>query len=77
MQRKSLKRLESARKILGSMNVFCSDKTGTLTEGTISLHDCVDYEGKTNDTVKKYAYLNSMLETGFTNPIWMRAWRRH
>ena len=63
-----VKRLESIENF-GSMNVFCSDKTGTLTEGTISLHDCVDYTGKTNDTVKKYAYLNSMLETGFTNPI--------
>jgi len=63
-----VKRLESIENF-GSMNVFCSDKTGTLTEGIISLHDCVDYEGKTNDTVKKYAYLNAMLETGFTNPI--------
>ena len=63
-----VKKLDSIENF-GSMNVFCSDKTGTLTEGTISLHDCVDYEGKTNDTVKKYVYLNSMLETGFSNPI--------
>jgi P-type Mg2+ transporter len=63
-----VKRLESIENF-GSMNVFCSDKTGTLTEGIISLHGCVDYNGTKNDRVSKYAYLNSMFETGFTNPI--------
>jgi len=63
-----VKRLESIENF-GSMNVFCSDKTGTLTEGTISLHGCVDYNGNPSDKVSKYAYLNAILETGFSNPI--------
>jgi P-type Mg2+ transporter len=63
-----VKRLESIENF-GSMNVFCSDKTGTLTEGIISLHNCIDFNGKDDARVSKYAYLNSMLETGFSNPI--------
>ncbi|MCX7099081.1 MAG: magnesium-translocating P-type ATPase [Methylococcales bacterium] len=53
----------------GSMNVLCSDKTGTLTEGVVQLKDALDMAGKTSDKVLRYAYLNSFYETGFTNPI--------
>jgi P-type Mg2+ transporter len=67
-QKVIVKRLESIENF-GSMNVFCSDKTGTLTEGIISLHSCLDFNGLNNERVSKYAYLNSMLETGFSNPI--------
>jgi Mg2+-importing ATPase len=53
----------------GSMNVLCSDKTGTLTEGTVQLKDALDISGKASDKVARYAYLNSVYETGFNNPI--------
>ncbi|MCK9394304.1 MAG: magnesium-translocating P-type ATPase [Methylobacter sp.] len=53
----------------GSMNVLCSDKTGTLTEGAVHLRDTLDLSGKTSDKVSFYAYLNSVYETGFNNPI--------
>jgi len=53
----------------GSMNVLCSDKTGTLTEGKVRLQGTLDIYGEANDTVARYAYLNSVYETGFTNPI--------
>jgi len=53
----------------GSMNVLCSDKTGTLTEGTVHLHDAFDLSGNASDKVSFYAYLNSIYETGFSNPI--------
>ena len=53
----------------GSMNVLCSDKTGTLTEGKIHLQGALDVDGKTSDKVLRYAYLNAFYETGFNNPI--------
>ena len=53
----------------GSMNVLCSDKTGTLTEGIAHLHGTLDLSGNINDKVARYAYLNSVYETGFSNPI--------
>lgn len=63
-----VKRLESIENF-GSMNVLCSDKTGTLTEGIVSLHSAVGVEGTASGKVLLYAYLNAFYETGFTNPI--------
>ncbi len=54
---------------LGSMNVLCADKTGTITEGTVKLHGAVDADGNPSEKAPLYAYLNSFFETGFTNPI--------
>lgn len=54
---------------LGSMNVLCADKTGTLTEGTVKLQGALDIQGTPNEKALFYAYLNSFYETGFTNPI--------
>jgi len=53
----------------GSMNVFCTDKTGTLTEGEVKIHAAVDVEGKESDRVLLYAYLNAASESGYVNPI--------
>ncbi|TAF35628.1 MAG: magnesium-translocating P-type ATPase, partial [Oscillatoriales cyanobacterium] len=53
----------------GSMNVFCTDKTGTLTEGEVKIHSAVDVEGKESDRVLLYAYLNAISESGYVNPI--------
>jgi Mg2+-importing ATPase len=54
---------------LGSMNVLCTDKTGTLTEGTIVLADATDANGRTSATVRHLAFLNAAFETGIDNPI--------
>ncbi|GCC50372.1 magnesium-translocating P-type ATPase [Chryseotalea sanaruensis] len=59
----------SAIQNLGAVNVFCSDKTGTLTEGKISVQYTVDSNDNDWPRIKTFAYLNSRFETGFTNPM--------
>jgi Mg2+-importing ATPase len=63
-----VKRLSSIENF-GSMNVICSDKTGTLTEGTVQLQSALDVNGAPGDKVLLHAYINAFYETGFTNPI--------
>ena len=63
-----IKRLESIENF-GSMNVLCSDKTGTLTEGTMHLKSFAGTDGNENEKVLLYSYLNSSFETGYNNPI--------
>ena len=63
-----VKRLASIENF-GSMNVLCSDKTGTLTDGIVKVESALDVNGTASDRVFLYAYLNAFYETGFTNPI--------
>ena len=63
-----VKRLSSIENF-GSMNVLCSDKTGTLTEGTVQIHSTLDYSGQESGKVLLYAYINASFEKGYTNPI--------
>jgi len=63
-----VKRLASIENF-GSMNVLCSDKTGTLTEGLITLDSFMDADGNKNEKIILYSYLNSFFEKGFTNPM--------
>jgi P-type Mg2+ transporter len=53
----------------GSMNVFCTDKTGTLTEGEVKIHAAIDTSSSESDRVLFYAYLNAASESGYANPI--------
>ncbi|MDG4875313.1 magnesium-translocating P-type ATPase [Mesorhizobium sp. WSM4935] len=54
---------------LGSMDLLCTDKTGTLTEGVIRLDGSFDVEGKPSSEVLLWARLNAMLQTGLKNPL--------
>ena len=54
---------------LGSMDVLCTDKTGTLTEGIVRLDGYYDALGKTAPDVLTLAAINATLETGLSNPL--------
>lgn len=63
-----VKRLASIEDF-GSMNVLCSDKTGTLTEGVVRVRNGLNVDGDEDRDVLFLAYLNAVLETGFEDPI--------
>jgi Mg2+-importing ATPase len=63
-----VKRLSSIENF-GSMNILCSDKTGTITEGKVKLKDALDIDGNHNYKVLQYAWLNASLQQGFHNPV--------
>lgn len=51
----------------GAMDILCTDKTGTLTEGRVILEKYLNIEGVEAPAVLKYAYLNSYFQTGLNN----------
>ncbi len=61
-----VKRLNSIQN-LGAMDVLCTDKTGTITEGKVVLEKHIDPRGNENEKVLEYAYLNSYFQTGLKN----------
>ncbi|HEU4505802.1 MAG TPA: magnesium-translocating P-type ATPase [Nitrospira sp.] len=63
-----VKRLSSIENF-GSMNVLCSDKTGTLTEGAMRFQAALDVNGSPSERVLWHACLNATYETGFMNPL--------
>jgi Mg2+-importing ATPase len=63
-----VKRLSSIENF-GSMNILCSDKTGTITEGKVTLKDALDIEANHSDKTLQFAWLNASMQQGFHNPI--------
>jgi P-type Mg2+ transporter len=63
-----VRRLEAIEN-LGSMDILCTDKTGTLTEGTIVLEAALDADGIPSSDVAEHAALNAGLQTGIDNPL--------
>jgi P-type Mg2+ transporter len=53
----------------GSMDVLCTDKTGTLTQGIVSLDGAFDTNGQPSGAILRYAYLNAHFQTGLDNPL--------
>ena len=63
-----VKKLDSVESF-GSMNVFCTDKTGTLTEDKIVLEKYLDIHGNEDIGVLEDAFLNSYHQTGLDGNI--------
>jgi len=63
-----VRRLESIENF-GSMDVLCTDKTGTLTQGVVQLDGSLDVNGEPSERVGLYAYLNARMQTGLPNPL--------
>jgi len=53
----------------GSMDVLCTDKTGTLTAGVVRLDGALDLEGQPSAAVLNYTCLHSQYQTGIDNPL--------
>jgi len=54
---------------LGEVNLLCTDKTGTITEGAIKVTGLVNGFGDENEFVKELAFWNASFESGYANPI--------
>jgi len=63
-----VRRLESIEDF-GSMDVLCTDKTGTLTLGVVQLDGALDLGGQPSDEVFRLAFLNAHFQTGLSNPL--------
>ena len=63
-----VKRLSSIENF-GSMNILCTDKTGTITAGKVDLKDVLDINGTSSTKAFYYAWLNASLQQGFRNLI--------
>jgi Mg2+-importing ATPase len=61
-----VKHLESVQNF-GAMDILCTDKTGTITEGRVVLEKYLDLAGRESPDVLHYAYLNSYFQTGLNN----------
>ena len=68
-KKKTLVKNISSIQNLGSIDILCTDKTGTLTENRIVLQEYIDASGKSSMNVLKYAYLNSVYSTGIKNLV--------
>lgn len=68
-RRKVIVKRLSAIHDLGSIDILCTDKTGTLTQAKIELAQHLGCQGQNCPTVFRLAYLNSFFETGIKSPL--------
>ncbi|WP_157964516.1 magnesium-translocating P-type ATPase [Exiguobacterium flavidum] len=53
----------------GSMDILCTDKTGTLTEGVVRLSGALDSDGRPSDSVFRLAFINASLQNALANSL--------
>jgi P-type Mg2+ transporter len=63
-----VRRLESIENF-GSMDILCTDKTGTLTQGVVQLDGALDIDGNPSAQVQLFACLNASMQSGLSNPL--------
>lgn len=63
-----VKRLEAIQNI-GSMDILCTDKTGTLTKNEITLVKYIDADGREDEKILLHSYLNSYFQTGLKSAL--------
>ncbi len=63
-----VKRLSSIQN-LGEVDLLCTDKTGTITDGEIIVEHIFDTFENENEYIKRLSYYNAILESGYSNPI--------
>lgn len=68
-KKKTLVKHMEAIENLGAIDILCTDKTGTLTQNQITLQYYRNITGNEDETILKYAYLNSYYSTGIKNII--------
>jgi len=68
-QKKVIVKKLNAIEDFGTMNILCTDKTGTITEGVMEIHASIDIEGKNDEHILTYAFLNASFQAGYRNPI--------
>ena len=69
LQKKVIVKKLSSIQNLGEVDLLCTDKTGTITEGAISVFGLVNCNEEEDDFVKNLACWNASLESGYANPI--------
>jgi Mg2+-importing ATPase len=68
-QRGTLVRRLQAIENLGGIDVLCTDKTGTLTEGRVALQSAFNVDGHPDARVLQHAWTNASLQAGIENPL--------
>ncbi|MCS7035844.1 MAG: magnesium-translocating P-type ATPase [Saprospiraceae bacterium] len=69
LEKKVIVKKLNAIQNLGEVNLLCTDKTGTITEGAVRIAATVDSTGQDSAFVRKLAFWNASFESGYTNPI--------
>ncbi len=69
LDRKVIVRKLSSIQNLGEVNLLCTDKTGTITEGTIAVSAILNAYGTPDAFAAELAYWNALYQTGYSNPI--------